>query len=188
MKHLKFMKDNFASLKLDQIRVASPCNARWEDMTGDERARFCGSCCKNVYNLSAMTRAEIVTLIHEKEGNFCGRFYRRHDGRLITADCSEGRRRRRNRVLQACQSAFAAVLVFLGLKIPANAEETGKAGRQLPLQSAAIMGDIAAPPIMGKISPPPATNKPSMHTNTPPVIMGEIAVPKETNVPVKRDK
>ena len=30
------MKNIFTHLDLDQIRIASPCNARWEDMTGDD--------------------------------------------------------------------------------------------------------------------------------------------------------
>lgn len=182
------MKDNFASLNLDQIRIASPCNARWENMTGDERARFCGSCRKNVYNLSAMTRMEIATLIHEKEGSFCGRFYQRPDGRVITADCQEGRRHRRNRVLRTCRMAFAAVLVFLGLKIQVNAEEEKESRQQLQQRNPLVMGDIAAPSIMGKIAPP-ATNRPVAHTNTPPgIIMGEISAPKETSAPAKGDK
>jgi len=182
------MKNNLADVNLDQIRIASPCNARWEDMTGDERARFCGSCRKNVYNLSAMTRTEIATLIHEREGNFCGRFYRRPDGRMITTDCPEGRRHKRNRVLGACRMAFAAVLVFLGVKIQVNAEEPKKGSQQLLQRNAVAMGDIATPSIMGMIAPP-ATNKPVEITNTPPcVIMGKIAVPKETNAPAKSNE
>src|SRR5262249_10788550 len=39
---------------LDNVRIASPCHARWEDMVGNDRARFCGQCRKNVYNFSAM--------------------------------------------------------------------------------------------------------------------------------------
>ena len=86
-------------IDVDNIRVASPCNARWEDMDGDERARFCGQCRKHVFNLSAMTRTQIESLIREKEGKLCGRFYQRPDGRMITADCPTGQQRRRNRLL-----------------------------------------------------------------------------------------
>ena len=43
---------------LDQVRVASPCSASWDEMLGDERVRFCTSCEKNVFNLSAMSREE----------------------------------------------------------------------------------------------------------------------------------
>jgi len=93
---------------LDRVRVASPCNARWEDMNGDERARFCHHCQKHVFNLSALTSSEAKALIREKEGGFCGRFYRRRDGRMLTADCVVGRRRRQWGMVK-----FGAVLFAL---------------------------------------------------------------------------
>jgi hypothetical protein len=77
---------------LDDIRIASPCPARWEDMTGDEHARHCCSCDRTVYDLSSLTADEAVSLIHEKEGALCVRLYRRADGRVLTADCPEGLR------------------------------------------------------------------------------------------------
>src|SRR5581483_5095283 len=58
-----------------KIRIASPCHARWEDMGGDERVRFCDHCGKNVYNLSALTAAQGAALIEAKEGRLCARFH-----------------------------------------------------------------------------------------------------------------
>ncbi|MGE3545274.1 MAG: hypothetical protein AB7L28_15155, partial [Kofleriaceae bacterium] len=85
---------------LDNIRVASPCSARWEDMTGDERVRACGACSKNVYNLSDMTRAQAEALIIENEGRLCVRYFQRADGTILLKDCSVAvSRRRRKRVL-----------------------------------------------------------------------------------------
>src|SRR5262245_7605208 len=78
-------KDLFADIK-----VASPCQASWNQMTGDHRARFCSRCQKNVYNFSAMTADEINALVREKEGKLCARFYRRSDGTMLTADCPVG--------------------------------------------------------------------------------------------------
>ncbi len=43
---------------LRNVKVASPCSADWDRMIGDERARFCGQCELNVYNLSAMSTLE----------------------------------------------------------------------------------------------------------------------------------
>ena len=43
---------------LDQIEVAAPCHASWDEMTGDETTRFCEHCLQNVYNLSSMSREE----------------------------------------------------------------------------------------------------------------------------------
>jgi hypothetical protein len=90
---------------LDDLRIAAPCSADWSSMLGDERVRFCGQCEKNVYNLSALTRAEAEALLVAGEGKLCVRYYRRTDGTILTTDCPVGvkRRRRRRRI-----TAFAA--------------------------------------------------------------------------------
>lgn len=76
---------------LDNIRVASPCSQDWDEMSGDERARFCGECKLNVYNLSGMSRREAENLIFQSEGNrLCVRFFRRADGTILTKDCPVG--------------------------------------------------------------------------------------------------
>jgi len=94
---------------LDNIRVASPCTADWSAMTGDERARHCNECDKQVFNLSEMTRAEAEALILEKHGELCARYYRRHDGTIITSDCRIGVVAGRKRKLIA-----AGALALLG--------------------------------------------------------------------------
>jgi len=76
---------------LDNIKVAAPCAAEWSKMTGDARQRHCADCNKHVYNLSEMTRDEAQALLIEKEGRLCVRYYRRHDGTILTADCPVGR-------------------------------------------------------------------------------------------------
>jgi hypothetical protein len=149
---------------LDRVRVASPCTARWEDMTGNDRARFCQHCQKHVFNLSAMTRAEAETLVREKEGKFCGRLHRRRDGRLLTADCPTGKQRLRER-LKFFGAMVVATLMFL------------LTGCRRPV----VMGGISAPP--GELGE--AHISQSAGTNPPP-IMGDIAVPlPPTNTPAK---
>lgn len=102
---------------LRNIKVATPCHARWADMAGDARARFCNLCQKHVYDLSALTAAEAEALIREKEGKLCGRFYQRADGTMLTADCPEGVTRvwhgARNIV---CAGAAVFVLTLTGIK------------------------------------------------------------------------
>lgn len=110
------------STLLDQVTIASPCPARWEEMTGDEKSRFCSQCQKNVYNFSAMTTNEAESLIKEKEGNLCGRFFRRTDGRILTQDCPVGLEKIRARA-RAMKQAMATFLVgimgfVLGLALP----------------------------------------------------------------------
>jgi len=74
---------------LDDVRIASPCSAKWDDMIGDDRVRFCGQCTKNVYNLSAMHRDEAEALLRAgqaREADYgegmCVRIYRRADGNV----------------------------------------------------------------------------------------------------------
>ena len=38
---------------LDRIRVASPCSADWDEMTGNDEVRFCRHCSRHVHDLSA---------------------------------------------------------------------------------------------------------------------------------------
>lgn len=80
-----------ASIDLDHIQIAKPCDASWDDMVGDERARRCGACKLDVLNISALTREEAVELIQAHTGErTCVRLFRRHDGTVITKDCPLG--------------------------------------------------------------------------------------------------
>jgi hypothetical protein len=113
-------RSRFASAKrlplLDRVYVASPCSAKWDDMVGNERVRFCGQCAKNVYDLSAMSRAAAEQLVREKEGDVCVRFHRRTDGTIMTADCPVGVRRRRiRRVAATAITAAAAASAAAGI-------------------------------------------------------------------------
>lgn len=96
---------------LDNIRVASPCPAKWEDMSGDERSRHCAQCDKSVFNLSGMTRDEAEALIIAKQGKLCVRYFQRKDGTILTQDCVVGISKKRKRRLFA---ASAAALLAIG--------------------------------------------------------------------------
>jgi hypothetical protein len=100
---------------LDRIRIASPCTASWKDMKGDDRVRFCESCRKNVYNLSALAREEAERLIQAQNGKICTLLYRRWDGTVLTADCPIGQRTVRKRIALRVAAAAAALLTLFGL-------------------------------------------------------------------------
>jgi hypothetical protein len=103
---------------LDHVRVAAPCEADWDQMIGSERVRFCGQCSLNVYNLSAMTKADAESLIAGTEGRLCVRFYRRRDGSIITDDCPVGLRAIRRRMSYLARAAGSMVLgLFAGLGV-----------------------------------------------------------------------
>jgi hypothetical protein len=82
---------------LENVAIAAPCKADWDQMVGDDRVRFCRQCEKNVYNLSALPREEAEALLAAREGKMCVRLYKREDGTVLTSDCPVGAKRRRRR-------------------------------------------------------------------------------------------
>ena len=109
---------------LNSIHIASPCEAPWEEMKGDERVRFCAQCKLNVYNISEMTTEEAEKLVREGEGGgLCLRLYRRADGMVLTRDCPVGLFAVRRRLaMVAAGLAGIAVLIpnALGIDTPAQ--------------------------------------------------------------------
>jgi uncharacterized surface anchored protein len=98
------------SIKLDNLRVATPCPISWGQMTGNDRVRFCDHCQLNVYNISELTRLEAETLIASTEGRLCARIYRRADGTVLTKDCPVGLRALRKRISKRVAAVFAAMV------------------------------------------------------------------------------
>ena len=153
---------------LDRIRIASPCSARWEDMTGDDRTRLCEQCGLNVYNLSDMSREDAAGLIQRTEGRLCVRLYRRPDGTVITRDCPTGLRAVRRRVGLMLTRVAAACGLAAGLIITTNASG-GNGGRASlrRIQPFAALCDWLAP-----ASVPPQTAV---------FIMGSVALSRAPN-------
>lgn len=94
---------------LQNVRVASPCPKRWDELVGDDRTRYCVECNFNVFNLSDMTADEAAELIRSAEGRLCVSYYRRADGTIMTRDCGVAVARRRRRMAWV-GGAIAAVL------------------------------------------------------------------------------
>jgi len=101
-----------SSVSLDLIQVASPCHVAWEDMTGDERRRFCKHCTLHVYNLAEMPRADAEAFVNQAEGRSCVRFFRREDGTVLTRDCPVGLRAIRQRLVRSV-AALAGLMLTL---------------------------------------------------------------------------
>ena len=100
--------------KIDRLRIATPCPISWEQMTGDNRVRFCAHCQLNVYNISELSRIEAESLIASTEGRLCARMYRRADGTVLTKDCPVGLRALRMRVSKRAAAVFAAIASLSG--------------------------------------------------------------------------
>ena len=148
---------------LGTILVATPCPANWNEMSGDERVRFCSQCQKHVYNLSILTAEAAAALIREKEGRLCGQFYRRADGTILHAeDCSVGLAARQwRRVKHFAGAAVSLVLLLLGVQRAPAGEPSGK-----PSPGA---GGEALEVVKGKIcvDPPPTPSPTPKPTPTP---------------------
>ncbi len=145
---------------LNNIRVASPCSANWDEMYGNDRKRFCGACKLNVYNLSGMTRVEAEDLIRQSEGRLCVRFYSRADGSVITQDCPVGWARVKQRAKSVVTAVFSVLLgLFSGIFF------VSMFSKQEPR---ATMGDMVVRPIT---------------PDTPQPMMGAIAVNTASDPP-----
>jgi hypothetical protein len=99
---------------LDEVRVASPCTASWDEMEGDDRVRHCKACDRKVFYLSAMTSLEAERILAEHDSP-CVRLWERADGTVMTSDCPVGRRRLRvrNVIAVAGSAAVFAALAIL---------------------------------------------------------------------------
>lgn len=98
---------------LDNIRVASPCSADWNQMYGNDRKRFCSDCKLNVYNLSDMSRQDAENFLVQSEGSVCVRYFRRPDGSVLTKDCPVGLRAFKKRLQRTVFAGFSLIAGFL---------------------------------------------------------------------------
>ena len=149
---------------LDHVTVAAPCSADWDEMIGDERARFCGLCKLSVYNLSGMTRREAEALIAGAEGRLCVRYYRRADGTILTDNCPVGLRAIKRRLSRIASATLSTVLgFFAGLGLYTAFDERHPA----PVRT---MGAIAVTPL--KVEAPPEHVLGMIATDQPTVFDG----------------
>ena len=141
---------------LDSVRVASPCNASWDEMLGDDRVRFCTSCEKNVFNLSAMPREDAERLLAERmNGELCVRFYQRADGTVMTQDCPVGvtKKRRKLAVLAAAGAGAMALAAMSAMTTTIAACEVAFVSRST---SSYVPWSRRAAPIIRSTSEPEA--------------------------------
>lgn len=125
---------------LDSVRVASPCHARWDDMAGDERRRFCTPCGKEVFDLSAMTRAEADAFLATRFGrSACVRLFRRPDGTVITSDCTAGEARARKVTVAVVVAGVAGAACAVAMAFTNDAQPSAREvmGVQTPAYSQA---------------------------------------------------
>lgn len=168
---------------IDNLRIASPCDASWAEMEGNEQRRHCGQCDKNVYNLTELEPDEIVQLIEETEGQFCGRMYQRTDGTVLTEDCPVGLarvlRRAKRRTYQAAAFALTLAASAASLFIYGTSRSDQIFGPDRPVTewTEALQPEPFA---LGKMAPEPIVEpEPPTAPDSERFIMGDVYVPPE---------
>ncbi len=154
---------------LNNIQIASPCPADWNEMYGDDRKRHCGDCKLNVYNLSGMTKDEAEALVMNAEGRLCVRFYRREDGSILTQDCPVGWAKIKQRT-KIYATAVASLIMALFTGVLFVSLFSGKhrgitVGELIPFATPTpqpLMGAVAAPPRNTNTNSNAVQGKPTM--------------------------
>jgi len=159
---------------LNSIKIASPCQADWNEMYGDNRKRFCGDCKLNVYNLSGMTKDEAEALIMNAEGRLCVRFYKRADGSVISQDCPVGWAKVKQRAKVYATAAFSLLMALVTgvFFVSLFSKQTDIVGKLVP---------VATPTpeqAMGAIAIRPETNSNTTYKPEPGMVMGNFVTPQ----------
>lgn len=144
---------------LNDIRIATPCTASWDQMTGTDTVRFCGECKLNVYNISGMQATDAAKLVSSADGRLCVRLYKKADGTVLTRDCPVGLRAAMRRATRAAGAALTAALgIFAVFSVRSVAAGDGQQCEKPATAPEAIQGGIAPDPRpmvkMGKIALP----------------------------------
>ena len=136
-----------------KLKVASPCDADWGAMKGDDAVRHCGLCKKDVYQISNMSNEQVEEFLLSRKGiRTCVRFYQRADGTLLTSDCSVGRKQKRKKRVLKVVGAAALSAGVLG----ANTAMQTTQGEVSPTQAAPLVVPAEPEPVqemMGAIAP-----------------------------------
>jgi len=151
-------------------------------MPGDDQVRHCGQCKQNVYNVSALTRAEAMQLLRSRA---CLRIFRRPDNTVVTSDCRERLRAARTRGLWVFAGTLLIVLwaqicaQFVGLMGLKKLLGHHTMGAPAPI-TAPVRGQLVPepppPPVMG---PPPLPEMGEIAPAPRERLMGKIAPPKK---------
>ena len=89
-------------MKISLLQIKEPCHKDWDQMSGDQRKRFCDHCQKHVHDISQMSQEKAMALI--SEAHACGQ-----------SVCIRAERDARGRVrFKHAASAAAAVMLLAG--------------------------------------------------------------------------
>jgi hypothetical protein len=136
------------------LRVAAPCDAEWDGMTGSGRVRRCQRCSNHVYSFSSMPREEADALVRRTEGRSPGAMYQRADGTVMACDCPVGLKGRRIRRV-AFAALGAGLLVAAGLSL-ASLRPTAAHPDEAPVK-VEVAAPSSAPSVEAPTPSPPGS-------------------------------
>src|SRR5262245_55470479 len=128
--------------RLDQLQVISPCSTDWDQMSGDEKKRFCVECDKFVYDFSQMTRRQVEAIVSIHQGRMCARITRRPGGSLLTLETPPAHPVVARRASPVVNATLAAIL---GLSVPATALHADVSAAQIVVRSDADSNGARTP-------------------------------------------
>lgn len=131
---------------MKEAQIAAPCHVNWEDMTGDDKQRFCGDCKLNVLNAEAMTDDEVLqALLKAQNGErVCMQIYKRADGTILTQNCPKGIKLIRERARQAAAWLAGALSMMLSTVVsaaPGTGTKSDTTDKSKPTWHATVKGD-----------------------------------------------
>lgn len=128
----------------DSLRVATPCNEDWEQMSGNDVVRLCSHCSKHVNFISNLTEKQTRRLVRDSGGKLCVRYVADPvTKRPLFAEQLVSITRKRSR---AAAGAFSTLLAF-ATQLPAQqtpTERPAAESQQREASPAVPAGEIAS--------------------------------------------
>ncbi len=76
-----------------RVQVKEPCHENWQNMTANEKGRFCASCQKTVVDFTLMNDRQILDHLSKASGSTCGRFANDQLDRELSAEVVKSKSR-----------------------------------------------------------------------------------------------
>lgn len=177
-------------MRREDLHIPEPCHADWDEMTGDDRKRFCGACTKHVHNLSEMTHAEAAELL-KSHTNLCVQYASHSSGEVFFRD-STSPVWRLHRQVEGTKKLLAAALsipMLAGALAGCDAPDAPSPDAVAPVIQINPDGTLKAPgsgvaPTFTAPSTPPdeiehLQGEPAIEPEEIEERMGDIAMPEE---------
>lgn len=111
---------------IEKYGQATPCGVQWDPKATTKKFQICASCQLHVYDFAKMDMKEVQNLVFSREGKEEPKFFRRADGKFLTADCPVGRARKKQNIILAITALCLIFCLFLFANLSAPPPVTTK--------------------------------------------------------------